>query len=201
MAKETKEISVPTSDVAFSKEQMEIIQSMLSEVRNNSTRGGVDPISMYNQRDPKSIESVNVRRIDGMFVLGFKNFQKDSFKKKPQYLIYKADPTRGLFKEPFITLLLSSDGVDFVEKEMMLVDYMNEREYYKAPVKEVKLKKIIEDHGVLGSSGEYAVAINDKGIPEARQTILAQTEREERTFIVELPGFEKPVEFIADFLA
>lgn len=84
---------------------------------------------------------------------------------------------------------------------MMLVDYMNEREKYQAKCVEVKVKKVIEDHGILGSSGEYAVAVDDKGQPMQRQQILAQTEHEEREFLVELPGFSAPVSFIGDFLA
>ncbi len=84
---------------------------------------------------------------------------------------------------------------------MPLVDYMNEREYYKAKVLDVKLKVITEDHGFLGSTGEYATAVDEKGLPIQRPTILAQTQREERVFTVELPGFEKPFSFISDFLA
>lgn len=189
--------------VPFTPEQMEIMQQMLAEARESGNqRKGSDAISIYNARDPKSIESVNVKRIEGKYVLGFKNFQSDSFKKKPQYLIYKADPTRGLYKEPYITLILQeNENEEKVEKEMMLVDYMNEREKYQAKCVEVKVKKVIEDHGILGSSGEYAVAVDDKGQPMQRQQILAQTEHEEREFLVELPGFSAPVSFIGDFLA
>lgn len=200
MAKEeTKEIK--KSEVPFNAEQMSIIQQMLAEARDSNRSSNISAISMYNQRDPKSIESVNVKRIDGKFVVGFKNWQKDSFKKKPQYLVYKAMPERGLYKEPYITLLLSEDGVTFDEKEMSLVDYHDEREYYKAKCLNVEVKKVIEDNGYLGSSGEYATAVDDRGMPMARPTILAQVEREERVFTVELPGFEKPQEFIGDYLA
>lgn len=187
-------------DVPFSAEQMTIIQKMLAEVRENTSSNRPDSVSMYNLRDPKSIETVNVRRIDGKFVIGFKDFQNDSFKKKPKYLNYKAVPERGLLREPFITLILS-DGKEEITKEILLVDYVDQREYYRAKVLNIKLKKIIEDHGVLGSSGEYARAIDDRGKFLERPSILAQTEREERVFLVELPDFKEPVEFISDFLA
>ena len=184
----------------FTPEQMEIIQGMLSEARSNNTKD-TSSISVYNSRDPKSIESVNVKRIEGKFVVGFKDLQNDSFKKIPKYLSYEAMPSRGLVKEPFITLILSDDGKEFEEKKMALVDYTDEREYYQAKCIEVKIKKIIEDHGILGSSGEYAGEVDAKGVPVTRQTVLAQTEREERVFVVELPSFAKPVEMISAFLA
>lgn len=198
------ETGAKAKKVPFNKEQMDVIQQMLAEVREASNnRSSVDTISMYNMRDPKSIETVNVKRIDGKYVLGFKDFQKDSFKKIPKYLVYKADPTRGLFKEPFITLMLSEDGEEIEEREMMLVDYMSNREYYKARCLKVNEKEVIEDHGVLGSTGEYAVAVDDKGMPTSRPTILAQTKRTIRTFMVELPTEtgKFDYEFIADFLA
>lgn len=198
--KEIKEIK--KSDVPFTSEQMSIIQSMLEQARNSASNRTVDSVSMYNLRDPKSIETVNVNRIDGKFVVGFVNHQKDSFKKKPQYLVYKpfVHATGLLQKEPYVTLILSEDGETFEEKEMALVDYMAEKDKIKCKVLNIDVKKIVEDHGVLGSSGEFAVAVDSKGLPEARPTILAQTEHEVRVFTVELEGFKKPYDFISDFL-
>jgi hypothetical protein len=190
--------------VAFTAEQMEIIQSMLAETRQASSERRVDAISMYNMRDPKAIESVNIKRINGKFVMGFKNFQNDPFKKTPRYLEYKKDEARGLLQEPFITLLLQEDEKSKVEEfPMLLLDYVTQgkRDQYQAKVVDIKRKKVIEDHGYLGSSGEFATAVDEKGNPEKRTAIMAQTEREERVFLVELPGFSEPVEFIPDFLA
>ncbi len=197
--KEVKEIK--SSSVPFNSEQLEIVQRMIQEAKEDN-RQSVNSVSMYNQRDPKSIESVNVKRIDGKFVVGWVNQQKDSFKKKPQYLIYKNYQYRDipLLREPFITLILSSDGIKFEEKEMALVDYMTERDSLKCKVLDVQVKEIVEDFGVLGSNGEYAGAVDERGMPEARPTVLAQVKREERVFTVEVPGFEKPYEFIAEFL-
>lgn len=193
-----------TKTVPFTAEQMEIIQKMMSDVRESSRNSVPDAISMYNLRDPKAIETVNVKRIDGMFVLGFKNFQNDPYKKKPKYLKYKKDEVRGLLNEPFITLLLSDGSQkEPIEKEMLLLDYVvqGKQDQFRAKVLDVRKKEVIEDHGFLGSSGEFAVAVDEKGIPEKRPTLLAQTKHEERVFVVELPGFDKPVEFIPDFLA
>lgn len=192
------EKEVKTNMVPFDEQQMQIIQQMIVEAKG-SRSSEVTSVSMYNQRDPKSIETVNVRRIDGHFVVGWKNVQKDSFKKKPLYLQYKPIHDKGA-KEPFITLILSDDGINLTEKEMPLVDYMTEQDRYKAKVLKVDIKKVIEDHGYLGSTGEYATAVDSRGLPESRPTILAQTEHEVRVFTVELPGFEKPWEFIAEFL-
>lgn len=207
MAKEPKEEKTEKIDkksVQFSPEQIEIIQQMLNESRKSASEPRPDAISMYNLRDPKTIETVNVKRIDGMFVMGFENFQKDPYKKKPRYIQYKKDESRGLLKEPFITLILQeNEDSTPIKKEMLLVDYVNEgkRDQYQAKVVKIEKKEIIEDHGFLGSTGGFAVAVDDKGLPEKRATILAQTKREERVFLVELPGFSKPVEFIPDFLA
>lgn len=196
----TEKEKIVKSDVAFTSEQMSIIQKMLDEVKSNS-RSGAESISVYNARDPKSIETVNVRRIDGKFVVGLKNHNKDPFKKKPQYCIYKGIPERGLLNEPFVTLILSDDGKTFEEKEMSLIDYVSQRDKIKCDVVKIEVKEIIVDHGILGSTGEYAIAVDSKGLPEARPTILAQVKHEERVFHVTVPGFEQPYQFITDFLS
>jgi hypothetical protein len=191
-----------TAGVAFSAEQMEVIQSLIVEARNDSSNRRSDAISMYNMRDPKAIESVNVKRYNGMFVIGFKNHQSDPMKKAPKWLQYKADPTRGLFKEPYITLILQADGkTEIEEKEIMLIDYMNDREFFQAKCLEVKVKKDIKQYGYLGQSPDYAPEVDDKGVPVVRSKVLAEVETEIRVFMVELPGFDAPVEFIADVLA
>ena len=197
MAKEEKN----KTSIPFNAEQMEIINQMISQVKESSSRNGADAVSVYNTRDPKSIESVNVRQINGKFVIGFKNLQQNKFKNTPLWLTYKDDKIRGLTREPFITLILSENGKDKEELEMMLVDYVTTRDTFKAKCINVEVKEIVEDHGVLGSTGEYAVSVDDKGLPTSRPSVLAQTKREERVFTVELPGFESPVEFISDFLA
>ncbi len=173
---------------------------MLEETRKNTDVQRPDAISMYNLRDPKKIESVNIKRIDGKFVMGFKNFQKDAFKKTPQWLQYELDASRGgaPTREPFVTLFLQENEADEVtERKMMLVDYITEgkRDQYQAKVLDVKVEEIIESHGFLGGRGEYAGAIDEKGAPSVVPKILAETKREKRTFFVELPGFSKPVEF------
>ncbi len=187
--------------VAFDADQMEIIQSMIAEARGESNRRP-DAISMYNTRDPKSIETVNVKRLYGKYVMGFKNQQLDPMKKTPKWLVYKADPTRGLFKEPFITLLLQEDENSKIEeKEVLLVDYMNDREKYKAPVSKIDLKVDVKQYGYLGSNAEYAGEVDDKGNPVARTKVLAEVQSEIRVFWAELEGFSTPQPFISDFLA
>ncbi len=193
-----------TPKVVFNEDQLAAIQAMLDQVRKNGDSRRPDAISMYNLRDPKKIESVMVKRIDGKFVMGWKNLQKDSMKKKAKWLDYKKDESRGLLREPFVTLLLQEDEKSPVEeKEMLLLDYVTDgkRDQFKAKVVRIDEKDIIEDHGILGSKGEYAGEIDDKGMPVQRTTVLAQTKRTERVFYVELPGFSKPQMFISDWLA
>lgn len=186
--------------VAFNAEQMEIIQAMIAEARGESRRP--DAISMYNTRDPKAIETVNVKRIYGKYVMGFKNQQTDSMKKTPKWLVYKADPTRGLFKEPYVTLILQENETSPIEeKEIMLVDYTNDREFFKADVASVDVKKEIKNYGYLGSNGEFAGEVDEKGNPIVPTKVLAEVETEHRVFMVNLPGFSKLVSFIPDFLA
>ena len=64
--------------VPFTAEQMDIVRSMIEEVKENSKSQSPNNISMYNLRDITAIETVNVKRYDGKFVLGFKNHQKDT---------------------------------------------------------------------------------------------------------------------------
>lgn len=193
-------------DVVFTPEQMSVIQNMMEQARKQGDSRRPDAISMYNMRDITKIETVNVKRIDGKFVMAFKNWQKDKFKTKPVWLQYELDNSRGgpASREPFITLILQEDeNSPVVEQKMLLVDYvtMGKRDQYQAKVVDIKMEEIIEDWGVLGQRGEYAGAIDDKGNLESVPKILAQTKREERVFFVELPGFSKPVSFISDFLA
>lgn len=192
----------PAKNVApFNADQMEIIQAMIQEARGENNRRP-DAISMYNLRDPKAIESVRVKRMYGKFVMGFKNLQTDPLKKTPKYLVYKADATRGLFKEPFVTLLLQQDEKSPVEeKEVLLLDYMTEREFLQVPVVKIDLDKKIKSYGYLGSNGEYAGEVDEHDKPVARMKVLAEVQTEERVFFLELPGFSQPVSFISDFLA
>ena len=193
------------SEVVFTPEQMSAIQQMLEETRKSSASQKPDAISMYNMRDPKKIETVNIKRINGKFVMGFKNFQKDAFKTKPMWLQYKIDSSRGTpSREPFVTLILQENENDKKEEvEMLLVDYVTtgKRDQYQAKVVKIDVKEVIEDHGILGAHGDYAGAVDSSGIPEVTPKILAQTKHEERVFYVELPGFSEPVEFLPDFLA
>lgn len=200
MAKEQEVKDTKIDNVTFNAEQLSVIQRMIAETKEN--KSSVNSVSVYNIRDPKSIETVNVKRIDGKFVTSWKNWNKDSFKKKPVWLQYKSLPRMDgtLLKEPYITIYLSEDGVTFEEKEMPLIDYMTDRDSIKCKVLKIDMKEVVEDFGILGSSGEYATAVDAKGLPEVRPTILAQVKHEERVFTVEVPGFEKPFEFISEFL-
>ncbi len=186
---------------SFSAEQMEVIQALIAEARGENNRVP-DAISMYNTRDPQAIETVNVKRMHGKYVMGFKNLQTDPMKKTPKWLTYKADPSRGLLKEPFVTLLLQQDEKsEMEEKEFLLLDYMNDREFYKAKVSKIDKKPSIKNYGYLGSNAEYAGEVDDKGKPIERPKVLAEVRTEERVFWVELEGFSKPQPFISDFLA
>lgn len=188
--------------VAFNAEQMEIIQAMIQEARGENTNRRPDAISMYNMRDPKAIETVNVKRLYGKYVMGFKNMQMDPMKKTPKWLTYKADPTRGFFKEPYVTLFLQTDEKSPIEeKEVLLLDYTQDREFYKAKVVNIDLTPVLKENGYLGSNAEYAGEVDDKGIPVQRLKVLAEVMSEERVFSVTLEGFSTPQKFISDFLA
>lgn len=196
--------TAPMPNVTFTDEQLQVINAMMQKVVTETRTSNPNaPISMYNLRDPKKIETVNVKRFLGKFVMGFKNLQMDPFKKTPKYYRFGVDPIRKLANEPYVTLLLSDDGkVPYEEREVLLIDYMNERETFVAKVLEVKLKENIHDHGILGRiSGDMGLAVDAKGNPESRPTIAQQSKTIERTFVVQLPGFDVTSEFISDFLA
>lgn len=213
MAKEKDPAAVPST--AFTPDQIAVVTKMMEELKT-SLQSGPDrsknnpnsPISVYNLRDPKTIESVKVSRFNAKWVLGFKNLQSDPYKKTPKYLRYGVEPIRKLHNEPYVTLLLSADGKNIEEKEVLLLDYMENREVVDIKVLNVEVKPVVHDHGVLGATGQFAIAVNDKGAPESRPTILAQSKSEERKFTVKLPefdtegnetdGFEHT--FITDFL-
>jgi hypothetical protein len=192
--------------VTFTEEQLQIVNKLIEKgvARSKEISGSTnsDGISVYGQRDPKSVDTVNVKRYDGKFVVGFKNLQKDPMKKDtPKYIRYDFDPVRKLNEQPFITLLLSDNGKDIEEKEVSLGDYYRNREYFQADVVEMKEEEVVQDHGILSSSGDMAREIDDKGQPVRRSNVKAQTRRIERRFVVDLPGFKDKVEFISDFLA
>lgn len=195
---------VPTKRVApFDADQMEVIQALIAQARGETENVRPDAISMYNTRDPKAISTVNVKRIYGKYVMGFKNLQTDPMKKTAKWLTYKPDPTRvGALREPYVTLILQQDEKSKIEeKEVLLLDYMNDREFYKAKVTGIDMKPVIKDYGFLGSNGEYAGEVDDKGVPVARMKVLAEVRSEERVFWAELEGFSTPQPFISDFLA
>lgn len=198
---EAKEIKAP---VTFTPDQIELVNKMLDErVKGLSQRqdNPNSPVSLYNMRDPKEIKTVSVSRFEGKWVVGFKNIQTDSFKKHiALYLEYGVDPVRRLNREPYVTLLLSADGKKIEEKKVLLIDYMEYRDKVNVPVIKVNTKEVIHDHGVLGRTGQFAVAIDDKGNPETRPTIMAQSKTIERTFEVKLEGFADTTTFITDFL-
>ncbi len=187
-------------------EQMAWVQQMIEGSKRNSNDSNA--FSVYGQRDPKKIETVNVKRFvanDGVvkFVVGFKNHQNDPFKKVPKYTTYEFDPVSKRDLQPYITLLLSDGTTDSKgglvqeEKHVRLLDYVDYRERYDAKVIRVEKREIIEDHGILGSSA-IAGEIDASGKPIHHSAVKQETKREEMVFFVELPGFEDPVEFIND---
>jgi len=201
--KEQVEGEVP--QVTFSPEQIKMIDKMMAErlksVESRQTENPNNAVSLYNLRDPKSIETVKVSRFDAKWVLGFKDLQNDPYKKTPKYLRYGVEPIRKLPNEPYVTLLLSSDGKKIEEKEVLLLDFVENREKVDIDVIKCDVKTIIHDHGILGATGSFGVAINEKGNPETRPTYKMESKSEERVFTVKLPGFDIESEFITDFLA
>lgn len=192
---------IKNSTVHFTPEQLDLVQQLIKASQSKNERGAISMLT--GQRDPKKIETVNVSRFDGKFVLGFKDLNKDPYRKVPKYWENKLDINRKLADQPFVTLLLSTDGKDIEEKEVALVDYMNNRIKEPMKVVHIDMKEIIDDHGILGrqGSGGFANAIDENGKLLTPVSIKAESKRVERKFYVELPGFETPVEFIDAFLA
>ena len=194
---------IKASTVTFSTEQLELVQKMI-EASKGSSGNARTTISRYTDiRDPKKVEKVKVSRFDGKFVLGFKNLNTDPYRKDPKYSENKFDAHRKLDAQPFVTLLLSENGSDISEKEVSLIDYMNNRTQVECKVKNIETTEIIDDKGILGrqGTGGYASAVDELGNPEKPIAIKAEVKRVERVFHVEIPGFSKPVEFIEAFLA
>ncbi len=182
-------------NVAFTTDQLAVIEKMLASRMSQSKKNDNDAVSVYNVRDPQKVETVNVQRIFGKFVIGFKNMQDDPLNPRPKYIVQEFDPIRRLHDQGYITLILS-DGKETEEKKMLVSDYTNNRVKYVADVIRTEKETIIEDHGVLGSSNQYAIAVDEKGNPTVRQSIKAETKRVETTYYVELPGFDEPVKII-----
>ena len=177
--------------VTFTEEQLALVQKMISDASSNAQASSNNPISPYNVRDIKKIETVNVRRFEGMYVLGFKNLQKDPFKKAPLYVEYGVDIARKLSNEPYVTLLLSNDGNDIVEKKVLLIDYMNNRDTYIAKVLSITEDVKINDHGVLGRVGsDMGTSIGTDGKVERGPAVSMQTKSIIRTFNVELENLD-----------
>lgn len=197
---EVPEQALPkTESVTFTPEQMEVISKMIAS--KTVAQNANEPISMYNVRDKKKIETVNVSRFDGKFVIAFKDQNNDPYETTPKYYVTKPDMIRKLPDVPYLTLVLS-DGKETIEKEVALIDYLNHRKKHQAQVVHIETKEVIEDHGLLGRIGaDIAGMVDEKGRPVQATTIRAQSKKIIRKFYVELPGFDKPVEFIEDFLA
>lgn len=200
--KSTKKAAAPTGEnVTITPELMSVIDGIVeSRLKSaKSSDSSNDPVSVYGFRDPKSIETVNVKRIFGKFVIGFKNIQNDPLKSHiPKYISYQLDPIRKLANQPYLTLILSSGDGDIEEKDILLSDYYNERESFKANIVETKENTKIVSTGLLGRGGEFAREVDDKGAPVQRSAIKAEVELKSKVFLVELPGFAEPVEFNDD---
>lgn len=187
-------------ETTFTAEQLAVVNEMIAKSVRSSAINESSGVSVYGQRDPKSIESVNVKRMFGKFVIGFKDVQDDPLKKTPKYIKYQFDPIRKIHNQPYIVLLLSNNGKDIEEKEVIISDYYDLRENYQAKIIDIKVEKTIEDHGYLGNSN-MAREIDGKGNVVSNNKVKAESIKETRKFYVELPGFAEPVEFLQDFFA
>lgn len=205
MEKDTKTTKpVKNTNVSFSPEQMDYIQNLIAQSKEpNNERG--QAISMFsNIRNPKEIMSVPMYRFDGKWMIGYKNLNKDPYRKMPKYYELKFDLNRKLSDQPYVTLLLSEDGKEITEKEVLVLDYINNRTRVNIEKGNFSIieKDLISDHGILGrSNGTFA---DDYSSPTQMATpvkIKMETKTIVRTFIINVPGFEQPVEMIGEFLA
>lgn len=199
--------------VQFTDEQMAVINDMIKERLNSSKSarpsGHSEGLSVYDARDPKKIESVNVRRFDGKFVIGFVDHSNGQ-SKKPKYILTKSDgsPDNKRGGLPYITLILADGETDSKgklkteEKEILLTEYMDERKNsYTAKLIDIIEKEEVIDTGFLGRNGTFAGEVDSENKPVTRSKIKAQYKMLTRVFIVELPGFVDPVELKEDFVA
>ena len=96
------------TNVTFSPEQMEVIQSLISAAKSPTNERGQSAISRFtNVRDPKEIMTCPIYRFDGKFVIGFKDLNNDPYRKQAKYYENKIDLNRKLADQPFVTLLLT----------------------------------------------------------------------------------------------
>jgi hypothetical protein len=195
-----------TENVVFSPEQMEVVQALIAQSRDVSTKKEREAISRFtNTRNKKEIMSVPIYQFDGKFVIGFKDLNKNPYRKTAKYCELKLDIHRKLADQPFVTLLLSSDGEDIEEKEVSLIDYMGNREkvIIEKPNFEITTEEVIEDHGIVGKGGggTFAAEIDGSGRTVTPMLVKAETKLERRTYKINLPGFKKPVKLIEEFLA
>lgn len=192
--------------VGFSPEQMELVLQLIAQGKNSTNERTSQAISRFtDMRDPKELQTCPIYRFDGKFVIGFKDYNQDPYRKTPKYWDSKLDMNRKLADQPFCTLLLSNDGKDIEEKEVPLISYLDRRMKVKVEKKDfkVELREIIEEHGILGrpGGGTFASDFNDNGRAITPLQIKAETKRVERTFIITLPGFDEPVVMPEAFLA
>ncbi len=198
---QTVPLAIPQMAVPFTPEQMEIIQQL---VKQTQSRGTNQPVSVYGKRDPRDITTVRVSNWEGKFVVGFKDMNNNPWKSQPKYNVMKQDAVRGFAKpEPFVTLILSSNGTDFEELTLPLVDFMDQRMKIELPVVHVDKQEVIKDHGTLGRrTDEMAVETDGNNRPVAQTNIKMESKEVVMKIYVQIPGFAHPVEFIgSDFLA
>jgi len=174
-------------DTQFSQEQLAAIAQI---VQKSATKSN-ESVSVYDQRDNKAIETVNVKKFDGEYVIAYKDLNKDPASKKQKYTEVELDIFTKKNTE-YITLILS-DGKNEREMKVRLSDLMAERHNrYQAKVLNIEVKKIIDQHGLLGKTG-MANDIDGSGKVISGPAVKAESLREERVFIVEIPGFAAPV--------
>lgn len=204
--KKTALEAIKTSTATFTPEQMELVMNLIAASKEPKNERGQSAISRFTDvRDPKEIMTCPVYRFDGKFVTGFKDLNKDPYRKVPKYSENKLDINRKLPNEPFVTLFLSENGTDIEEKEVSLIDYVNNRMKVEIPKKDFTIedREVITDYGIIGrgGGGSFASDFNNSNQEVSPIHVKAETKRTERTFIVNLPGFEKPVTYVEAFLA
>jgi len=197
---EAQQAQMPTNDVPFTESQMAVVQKMIEDTKASQSNGGA--ISVYGKRDPRVITHVKVSVFDGKFVIGFKDLQNNPYVNIPKYSSVKTDINRKLNNQPFVTLLLSNDGVEIEEREVSLIDFMDSRGRVELEVLKMEKKENIKDHGLLGRpGGSFASGLNDEGGTLSKQSIKAESKELIMKFYVQPEGFAKAIELREDFLA
>lgn len=129
---------------------------------------------------------VNLRRVDGKVVIGFRNRGTEQ---APVYVYEKVDPNDKNNKIAYVDIILEGMASEADAYPVEFVEFLNEAERVLCLVKEVKQSEVIEEQGSVKKKevDEYSTVELDYEVPLEVITI-------KRRLIVTLPDSGREVE-------